>query len=206
MRVASRVMHAAIGKLVCLRLKIDKNRFMVGNMAPDAPLGVKNGKDISHFALGVNRDERTGRYIDYEKFLEKYRLKLSDSFVLGYYCHLISDELWHIDMYKKYINSHIEGLSKDLLEDYYNDFRLLNTKLISYYEINNDIEVIKDIAIDEINLDALDGVIKQFNDDFSMPSNSYNEHLRLINFQDVVNYIDKSAKLAVSKIEDIIKI
>jgi hypothetical protein len=39
-----------------------------------------------------------------------------------------------------------------------------------------------------------------------MPSNSYNQQLRLMKFQDVINYIEKSAELAITKIEDIIEI
>jgi hypothetical protein len=84
--------------------------------------------------------------------------------------------------------------------------RVASMKLISYYGVNNDIKVVKDITLDEINLDSLEYVINQFNDDFSMPSNSYKQPLRLIKFLNVINYIEKSAELAITKIEDIIEI
>lgn len=203
MRVASRVMHAAIGKLVCSKVKLEKNRFMLGNMAPDAPLNAKNGKDISHFALGVHRDEKAGRYINYEKFIDKYCPRLNDSFFLGYYCHLLADELWHSEIYKKHITPLIEGNEKELLEEYYCDFMLLNMKLINYYGLNKEIKIVNDIVIDEINIDALVNVIKQFNDDFNVPKNFSTKQLRLMKFQDVINYIEKAAELTVVKIEDI---
>ncbi len=89
--------------------KLDLPCFIFGNIAPDC--GVWNNdemtytpsKDVSHFGHSDNRD--------YKKFIETYWTFQNDlkqqSFFLGYYLHLLTDELWALNVYRLQQKNHL---------------------------------------------------------------------------------------------------
>jgi hypothetical protein len=82
-------MHLIIANSVAEQLSIsDKASFLLGGIAPDAVLP----KDLSHFYAGDHSDY--SRYIDAEGFLTKYANYKQAPYILGYYSHLIADDLW----------------------------------------------------------------------------------------------------------------
>lgn len=82
--------------------KLDLPCFVFGNIAPDCGLPDSDGltytpgKEISHFAKGND--------FNCEEFKNIYLSEPSDtskkSFYLGYYLHLLTDELWISDIYR----------------------------------------------------------------------------------------------------------
>jgi len=93
-------------------VKLNRKQFAIGNIAPDCGLPNKDWsaftppKDISHFTIGGVSDflgMQTDKFILSDvKFYSKY-LKDSEiissqgdrSFLLGYFTHLITDNLWN---------------------------------------------------------------------------------------------------------------
>lgn len=105
--MASRIMHLAISETIANHFGLDLMRFNLGNLLPDLHEDTKEGKAISHFRIKREPYEDSKdpnyQYFDYNKFLQKYENKLYDDLYLGYYCHLIADELWIQNIYIKYM-------------------------------------------------------------------------------------------------------
>ena len=49
-------------------------------------------KTISHFFIGEVQDY--SRSVDYKGFLNKYSSQVESLYILGYYTHLIADDIW----------------------------------------------------------------------------------------------------------------
>lgn len=98
--MATWVTHFRIAEeLINLGLPVSKEEFLVGNIAPDCGMpakegrGFKPGKEITHFTI----DKKTNANLFYEQYLANREVHISnkrDSFYLGYYAHLITDEEW----------------------------------------------------------------------------------------------------------------
>lgn len=82
-------MHVIIANKIADNLSIkDKTSFLIGGIAADAA----SQKDSSHFFKGDVKDY--SRYIDYNEFVHKYGLNKNSDYILGYYTHLIADDIW----------------------------------------------------------------------------------------------------------------
>ena len=70
--------------------------FAVGNIAPDCGVPNPDGKtytpdkNVSHYGHSHNRDYKSFR----EKYLKDFASERHRSFYIGYYVHLIADEVW----------------------------------------------------------------------------------------------------------------
>lgn len=160
--MASSVIHMCVAKEINKELKIkDENMLLLGAIAPDISKHVGLDRDISHFCTEPDK-------VNIDLFLNKYKNKLNDSFILGYYIHLYTDYLW-----EKYFLSEI--LDKDSItmldgtkvehneETYkkyiYNDYTNLNIQLLDEYDLDLSLfyneAVVPDVKIDEIPVDKL---------------------------------------------------
>lgn len=92
--MASRVMHYIIANEVLKEITIDRNLFVLGNLASDAHDGTLRGNSCSHFRKIIKGEYDLFPNIDLSRFKDKYMNNKPDAFVLGYYCHLISDDNW----------------------------------------------------------------------------------------------------------------
>ena len=90
--LGSRIMHSIIGNRIADALSLnDKTSYLLGNIAPDAVFSFEI-KNSSHFFKGEVQD--FSRYVDYKGFLEKYNSQKENLYILGYYVHLITDDIW----------------------------------------------------------------------------------------------------------------
>ena len=103
--MATWMTHFRIAQRLIDRFGIEKIPFIVGNIAPDCGVPDGSGKNyipprlISHFT------SENGREIYAERFRRRYMpsddksLLHSDPFLLGYYVHLQTDDLWARQVY-----------------------------------------------------------------------------------------------------------
>ncbi len=86
--MGSHLMHLVIGNEVSAHLTdVDRTAFLLGNLAPDATTSKQN----THYYAGRHEDMTRGLDLD------QYWVDSADenqSFRLGYYCHLVADEIW----------------------------------------------------------------------------------------------------------------
>jgi hypothetical protein len=75
------------------------------------------------------------RSIDYHAFIHKYYAVKKSPYILGYYSHLIADEIWLTGFFLPWLKNRLEN-DPAILERYHNDFRLLNARLAASYQID----------------------------------------------------------------------
>lgn len=82
-------MHLIITNRIAESLLIeDRTSFLLGGIAADAV----STKDLTLFFKGDVQDYT--RSIDYKGILHKYISQIEDLYILGYFTHLIADDIW----------------------------------------------------------------------------------------------------------------
>jgi hypothetical protein len=138
--MGSRIMHLIIANQTAGKLSItDKHSFLLGGVAPDA---VSN-KDLSHFYSGSVDDY--SRKVNYQQFLKKYRELRKNPFILGYYAHLIADDIWLNGFYLPWLKNRMDN-DQNIFNLYHTDFKNLNGQLLSFYGVTTDL--IKEITVE----------------------------------------------------------
>ncbi len=132
--MASRIIHLAAAHELAGALAVkDKERFYFGHLLPDMITGGYEErlrrKKLTHFYTLLENGRKT---YDFYRFCEDYKDKLSDGLYLGYYAHLIED-----DIFRQYLYYRVGLLKRrgepELLDELYADYHLLNPILCKKY-------------------------------------------------------------------------
>lgn len=122
-------MHLAVAYELERKLSIsDRNRFEIGQILPDAVLSVDKKAVNSHFIELFDGGKR--KHFDFYGFFGRFKDEvMSDELYLGYYFHLIEDNLFRYYLY------YIKGLlsrrgDTELTARLYMDYHILNRKLV----------------------------------------------------------------------------
>lgn len=161
--MGSRIMHAIIAYEVTKQIPtLNVNEFLLGSIAPDAI----NDKELTHFFSGDAL--KFNKKVDYDLFWSEYGNKDSD-YLLGYYCHLIADEMWMNGFFSPWLKKLIE-VKPEKQQEYFDDFKLLNHLLL--LEFDDSISAINDLNLDfslpelpNIELSSLKTIIRSVQDD-----------------------------------------
>ena len=190
--MGSRIMHVIIARKIAEKLSIeDKVSFLIGGIAPDAV----SSKDASHFFAGDLKDY--SRHVDYMAFLEKYKDEAENPYVLGYFTHLIADDIWLQGFYLPWLKNRLEA-DTELSKRYHNDFQLLNGKLLEYYGLKEELKsslFLKPIALDLEEVAAKEvmeffpSVIGDMEYDKDIV---LNDSLHVFTFDQIIGYIETS--------------
>ena len=206
--MASAVIHMAVVSEINKTLKKDNNKLLIGTIAPDISKFIGQTKLESHFLDSTDSD-----IPNIEKFLIKYKDKLDDDFVMGYFIHLYTDYLWFKyfipEVCQKNMITKLDGTvvkcKGNMLSLYiYNDYTNLNIKLLDEYDLNlkifyNELPPLKNI-IEEIPMDKLNIIIDQM---VVIIENSKEYKDFVFNIDNIKTFIDFSVKLILSKIKEI---
>ncbi|WP_162785221.1 zinc dependent phospholipase C family protein [Bacillus sp. P14.5] len=118
-----------------------KTAFLLGNLAPDA----STAKQSTHYYAG--RHEDLTRRLDIEQYWTD-SAEADHSYRLGYYCHLVADEIWLQGFYKGWLKQVItKNPAKQAM--YYADFDAYNARLAQRLDLF-DFESLRDHATDEL--------------------------------------------------------
>lgn len=203
--MASSIIHIAVANEINKVLNKNKEKLLIGSIAPDIAKLVGETKKKSHF---LDNDDDIPNL---NRFLEKYKSSLHDDFTMGYYIHLYTDYLWFkyfiteiVDgCYITKLNGDVVKLNGDMLRLYiYNDYTNLNIQLIDKYNLDlkifyNDISEIKSV-IDEIPVDRLDLLLDKMG--LIIANSKVNKDF-VFNISNIEKFIDMSVKLILSEIE-----
>lgn len=203
--MGSRIMHAIIAQKIANRLAIlDRPSFLVGGIAADAT----SNKDASHFFTGDAQD--FSRTVDYSGFIEKYRDQANDPYVLGYYAHLIADDIWLKGFYLPWLKNRMEA-NAEIAALYHQDFRLLNAKLVTYYGIKEELRA--ELAgpavifeLEEVNGSDLTFFIPYALADLEFDDAAIQEKLQVFTFEQIIGYIETSVDVAIVKIKQLLEV
>lgn len=135
--MASRIIHLAVAHELAARLNIkDTERFFFGHVLPDMIVGEYEyrlpAKKKTHFYTLLASGRKT---YDFYRFYDEYKDKLDDMLYLGYYVHLIEDNIFRQYLYYRVGLLKRRGEPK-LLDELYEDYRKLNPILIKRYNIS----------------------------------------------------------------------
>lgn len=128
--MGSRIMHLSIAQVINNKHGFG-NDFLIGSITPDVNKNSRTPKELTHFM--VKRED--GEHDMFPNmFLEEYGTCLN-TFQLGYYLHLISDDIWLKTVYKKYILENMSYSKDEALRRFYLDFHYYNGILIKQYKL-----------------------------------------------------------------------
>lgn len=123
--------HLKIGKELNKKLKIDENKFMFGSLIPDTDSDWKLGRFNAHYYGNLKFPKCPfENMIDLNSFLLDYKDKMRDPMIIGYYCHLLTDNYYNEYIYyNKWIqdkDNNIIGIRKidNEIIDVSNDYKL----------------------------------------------------------------------------------
>ena len=205
--MASSIIHIAVANELNKKLNRDKNKLLIGSIAPDIWKLIGIPKTNTHFHYPNTNIPNLDR------FLEKYKEDLNDDFVLGYYIHLITDYLWFkyfiTEINSDGIITKIDGTkvkcTGNMFNDFiYNDYTNLNIKIIDEYNLDLKIfyseipdmkDIIKEIPIEKLNLiiDKAGQIIE----------NSKSSKAYLFNIESIKKFIATSNELILSNLKDL---
>lgn len=191
MKLGSRIMHLVIANRIADDLLIkDKASFLLGGIAADAV----TPKDLSHFFKGDVKDY--SRYIDYQDFIHKYSFHKDSHFIQGYYTHLIADDIWLKGFYLPWLKNRMEA-DENIFNQYHNDFRLLNGKLLDYYGFTQQLSVAlsksaKIIETEEVKSSDIKEFLPFVIGDMDYDKTQLEQPLTVFTFEQIIGYIETS--------------
>ena len=115
----SPVMHYCISNKILEAIDLNRSLFIIGNFAPDAHDKTSEGRHKSHF-------QKPNNDYDILEFKNKYMLGEVNDFILGYYCHLISDTMSFNNFNLKYLQAQSEEEKRKRIKMCYDDYSVLN--------------------------------------------------------------------------------
>lgn len=206
--MASALIHIAVANELNKELKKDKSKLLIGTIAPDISKEVGETKEKSHFLENENDD-----IPNIEWFLKRYKDKLDDDFVLGYYIHLFVDYLWFKyfipEIYKRNMITKLDGsvfkCSKKGLKRYlYNDYTNLNRKLLDEYNLDleifyNEIPEINNI-IEEIPMDKLNLIVDKLG---LIIANSKEDKQLIFDINNIRKFISLAVELTLANLNEV---
>jgi hypothetical protein len=201
--MGSRIMHLVIANRIaeCLSIE-DRTPFLLGGVAPDA----LSTKELSHFFKGEVQDY--SRSVDYKGFLHKYHEHVESHYILGYYTHLIADDIWLKGFYLPWLKNRMES-NKEILNLYHNDFRLLNGKLLEYYGFTDELKkMLSDLPpifdLQEVKSKDVEEFIPYVLGDMQYDKEVINEKLNVFTFDQIVGYIETSVDMGLLNIKPLL--
>ncbi|NIK76652.1 hypothetical protein FHS15_001777 [Paenibacillus castaneae] len=201
--MGSRIMHLLIANRIaeCLSIE-DRTAFLLGSIAPDAV----SPKELSHFFKGEVRDY--SRYIDYKGFLHKYRSQVESHYILGYFTHLIADDIWLKGFNLPWLKNRMEA-NNELYQLSHNDFRLLNGKLLEHYGFTDQLRTMlrclpEIFDLQEVKSKDVEEFIPFVLGDMEYDKEVLNEKLNVFTFDQIVGYIETSVDLGLLHVKPIL--
>jgi hypothetical protein len=196
-------MHFIIANQIAEKLNIsDKASFIIGGISPDAVIP----KELSHYFTGDVSDYT--RSIDYDGFLQKYSSIKHSSYILGYYTHLIADDIWLKGFYLPWLKNRMES-DATIFNRYHRDFQLLNGKLLNYYDLQ--MGILKDweknssiYDLEEITKSDIKQFIPHLYGDMDYNNEDLEERLTVFTLEQMIGYVETSIEKGVMKIKPLL--
>lgn len=194
--MASRIIHIIVGLRVAEQITLTTpDRFFFGNILPDcvdSPGGRNGRKAYSHF-WDYNTDQKT-KGQNWQLFWDKYRNHERDELYLGYVCHLVTDAVWvqEIITYLPKESRHLPSLYRD----YHRLNELLRKELhpqtLHMNWIANEIEEPDPAMWTHYHQELLN--------DLAEHTGCTKEDLEILDFNSILDFIDKAAAAACEEI------
>lgn len=204
--LGSRIMHSIIGEKIAEAFSIeDKTSFLLGSVAPDAVFSHEE-KNLSHFFIG--EVQNYSRSVDYKGFLHKYGSQVENPYILGYYAHLIADDIWLRGFNLSWLRNRMDA-DEGLYKLYHNDFRLLNGKLLEHYGFTDELRKTFSyfptiLDLEEVKSKDVEKFVPYVLGDMEYDKEVLNEQLNVFTFNQIIGYIETSVDVGLLNIRPIL--
>ncbi len=150
--MASLIIHLCIAKeLEKIIPPKNVNNFRIGHILPDAVIKADKKQAGTHFEKIFETDGKRFKLFDYYGFYDKFKEYLpGDELFLGYYFHLIQDNLFRTLLYRDLGMLKRRG-DKTFLKELYSDYGILNGLLTEKYSLKDDLKIPTDFTQSKIN-------------------------------------------------------
>lgn len=165
--MASRIMHLALSyQLERIIFPKNVNNFRIGCILPDAVISGDKKQANTHFIVNFEKEGKYYKYFDFYGFYEQFKDEfLEESLYLGYYFHLIQDNLFRTLLYRDLGMLKMRGNS-EFLKTLYEDYGILNRILVNKYDLKYNLIVPENFSDYKIN-EIYKFEIKEFIQDMS---------------------------------------
>lgn len=208
--MASSVIHMAVANEINKVIKRDNNKLLIGSIAPDISKHIGESKVKSHFLDNEDND-----ISNIDKFLTKYKYRMNDDFVLGYFIHLYTDYFWFKYFIPEIYNEDNNMITKidgsivkcngNMLSIYiYNDYTNMNIKLLDEYNMDlsifyEDTPYLENI-IDEIPMENIRTIIDKT---AIIIENSKEYKDFVFNIENIKKFINTSTELILAQLKEL---
>ena len=191
-------------------IKKDTHKLLIGSIAPDISKHLGETKVKSHFLDSEDTD-----IPNIDNFLNKYKDKLDDDFVIGYYIHLYTDYLWFKYFISEIYNEENNMITKldgsivkcngNMLSIYiYNDYTNMNMKLLDEYNMDlsifyEEIPYLENI-IDEIPMNEIKTIVDKTS---IIIKNSKEQKDFVFNIENIKKFIERSTELILARLKEL---
>lgn len=201
--MASRIMHLCISReLEGIIQPNDVNKFRIGHILPDAVISADKKQVNTHF---IRNSEEKGKYykiFDYYGFYDRFQdVILQDEILLGYYFHLIEDNVFRNVLYTDLEMIKRRGDS-EFLKELYSDYRILNCILTKKYHLKNDLDLPKWFTECKIN-DIYNFELIDFLEDLKQDFHNTEGNPKIFTEQITEHYIEKCVNICKAEYESI---
>lgn len=202
--MASRMIHYTVAKLITDKIEFkNKNQFLLGSLAPDMasyevdshPKGIHK---IVHFYEKI--EELGLKGYNWLTFYHKYlKDNADDEFAIGYFIHLICDNIWLKDIQVKYIYSTDRELLKNNIIKGYEDMKKCNYYIAENYGICYDVEPLESFTVDEANISYQISLLDDLKLDFLPYGDNFD--LEIHNWNAIIGYIGKCVEICLREVQ-----
>lgn len=222
------IMHLVTGNEICEKLDIkDKNSFLFGNIMPDIlnnyivkATNKHKEYETTHFTDDIDINGIKYGFPNLDRFFEKYKEKMNNPIVCGFYVHLITDYFWNKLVYEKYFKKHnefvevecIDGTTQDYEYDQAIEIKQTDFKICTQYLKNNN-EVAKIVYTDNLlRLSKEITEIPLIKEDIEKTVNAVDEYYtdkkdldrtsyRLFSQEELNKYLEESINFIIEKLQ-----
>lgn len=94
--------HLALAKEISKKLNINDEAFVYGNLIPDVDKGTSISRYNAHYYSDLPFPScPKENMIDINSFMCDYKVNINNPLILGYYCHLLTDNFYNNVVYSK---------------------------------------------------------------------------------------------------------
>ena len=197
--MASSMIHYVISQKVAEHFEIkDMNAFLLGAViVPDSGSHEDTSYDFFHCKDLLT--EKGVKGFNPLHAVQRYRERIDEDFFLGYFCHVMQDNIWFHDVVNPNIRIYPKEVKEAKYRTVYRDYFRLN--YILQKEFDGPYEPIRkaEIPIKEADEKRVDALLNLFKD-FLVAPESTKEELELLTWDMISAYIDKCIKYCIEEI------
>jgi len=206
--MATWIAHLRIANNLIQKLNIQNHvDFIVGNIGPDCGVPNENWSkfdppgEISHWRSKINNQ------IDYEDFYRIFCTNNDSEFYLGYFIHLLTDDIWGNIIHNPKKDKYKNEFDKDqkfiwiMKKDWYDlDKRFLNNNELYSYEVFRNLKVFENKYFDFYPKNAFTRQIKYITDFYEARDKKIDRDFPYLNEEEMNYFVKKATEIIINEL------